>query len=94
MEDGGSASFLGEEEEEEDEEYEGMMKKKNLDDGDGGETRHNPNDHYGGAEELPKREVSETDHVNAKLLASFDKLLAGGAFKMHAHEQEEKDEWK
>ncbi len=52
---------------------------------EGGEVRHNPGEHYAGVaagEALPDREVTQTDHLNAKLLSAFDRLLSEGAFKI------------
>ncbi len=58
------------------------------------EVRHNPDEHYAGlepGEALPAREVSQTDHLNAKLLSAFDRLLSEGKFKIPATEQD--SEW-
>lgn len=48
--------------------------------------RHNPGVHY--EEGQPKRQVTQTDHLNAKLLSAFDKLLESGAFSMPATKNE------
>ena len=55
------------------------------------EVRHNPDEHYAGlqpGEALPTREVTQTDHLNAKLLSAFDRLLSEGNFKIPASEQD------
>jgi hypothetical protein len=81
-------------EEEEGMEELGGLQRLQLASGEPREVRHNPDEHYAGlepGEALPEREVTQTDHLNAKLLSAFDRLLSEGKFKMAATEPD--SEW-
>merc|ERR1711991_1119367 len=58
-----------------------------------GETDDNYERPYANVDELPEREVTQTDHMNARLLSSFDKLLSSGAFKVPQVVEEEQEAW-
>ena len=46
---------------------------------------------YSGENEVVERESSQTDELNARLLAAFDRLLDSGSFKLPAQPSDSPD---
>jgi hypothetical protein len=64
----------------------GLPKPPPPEDGEG------PERPYSNVEEVPERETTQTDQLNARLLSAFDKLLESGQFKMPA-DLDDDGEW-
>lgn len=72
-------------EKEEVEHEEGEEKEKTL--------PQNPERPYSDGTKLPEREITQTDHLNAKLLSAFDKLLSEGNFKIPNRDNDNDGDW-